>query len=158
MTTGAAPPLITVGVDGSATSIEALRWAGDHARLIEGEIHAVLAWEIPFTIFVVPLAVESDYAGEARTALEKAVAEVFGDQPDVPVILRVVEGRTAQVLMNEAAHADLLVIGSHGRGELPGMHLGSVASYCVHHAPCPVVVMRHHHAWRPEPIPSRGGR
>ena len=38
--------------------------------------------------------------------------------------------------------ADMLVIGSRGEGELPGMHLGSTASYCVHHAPCPVVVLR----------------
>ena len=40
------------------------------------------------------------------------------------------------------------MIGSHGRGELPGMHLGSVASYCVHHAPCPVVVIRGAHTGR----------
>jgi nucleotide-binding universal stress UspA family protein len=46
------------------------------------------------------------------------------------------------VLTGMATDADTLVIGSHGRGELPGMHLGSVASYCVHHAPCPVVLLR----------------
>jgi len=52
------------------------------------------------------------------------------------------EGRAAHVLTSEATPEDTLVIGSHGRGELPGMHLGSTASYCVHHAPCPVVVLR----------------
>ncbi|MGH4010822.1 MAG: universal stress protein [Pseudonocardiaceae bacterium] len=40
------------------------------------------------------------------------------------------------------------MIGSHRQGELPGMHLGSVASYCVHHAPCPVVVVRGLHTGR----------
>jgi nucleotide-binding universal stress UspA family protein len=52
------------------------------------------------------------------------------------------QGRPARVLTHLAEGADLLVVGSHGRGELPGMHLGSVASYCAHHAPCPVVVLR----------------
>jgi nucleotide-binding universal stress UspA family protein len=50
--------------------------------------------------------------------------------------------RPAHALTDAAAEADLLVVGSHGRGELPGMHLGSVAGYCVHHAPCPVLVYR----------------
>jgi nucleotide-binding universal stress UspA family protein len=47
----------------------------------------------------------------------------------------------AVVLTGEAGRAELLVVGGHGRGELPGMHLGSVATYCIHHAACPVTVV-----------------
>ena len=45
------------------------------------------------------------------------------------------------MLIDEAEHAELLVVGGHRRGELPGMHLGSVATYCIHHAACPVTVV-----------------
>lgn len=46
--------------------------------------------------------------------------------------------------MTEQAAKGFLVVGSHGYGALPGMHLGSVATNCVHNAPCPVLVHRTH--------------
>lgn len=74
--------------------------------------------------------------------LHRAVTEVRQAEPDVPVEQHLVQQRPALALTRAAEGAQLLVVGSHGRGELPGMHLGSVASFCVHHAPCPVVVVR----------------
>jgi nucleotide-binding universal stress UspA family protein len=133
---------VVVGVDGSPDSKKALRWAVEQAKRMDGEVDAVTAWEVPVTILLLPTANEFDYADHAVRTLEETLEEVLGDEPPVVVRARALEGRPARVLAHEAAAADLLVIGSHGRGELPGMHLGSVASYCVHHAPCPVVVLR----------------
>jgi nucleotide-binding universal stress UspA family protein len=54
----------------------------------------------------------------------------------------VTEGSPARTLLDEARGADLLVVGSRGRGGFAGLLLGSVSQHCVHHAPCPVVVVR----------------
>jgi nucleotide-binding universal stress UspA family protein len=133
---------IVVGIDGSPDSKKALAWAIDHARRIRAQVEAVTAWEVPLSIVLVPTATEQDYAEHASQVLERAVEEVAGTIRDVTVTPCVEQGRPARVLTHLAEGADLLVVGSHGRGELPGMHLGSVASYCAHHAPCPVVVLR----------------
>ncbi len=134
-------PVIVAGVDGFNDSKEALRWAARQARLTSAEVHAVTAWQVPFRIYAMPSHTEADYAGDARQTLDTAVRDALGPDPDVPVVTRLVQQRPAIALVEEAAHADLLVVGGHGRGELPGMHLGTVASYCTHHAPCPVVVV-----------------
>jgi len=141
-------PFIVVGADGSALSVQALRWAADQARLTGARIVVVTGWETPVTIMIVPTWTEEDYAREAEATLERTVAEALGDAPDVPIELRLVRHRPAQALAEAADGAALLVVGSHGRGELPGMHLGSVATYCVHHAPCPVLVFRGVHTGR----------
>jgi nucleotide-binding universal stress UspA family protein len=135
-------PLIVVGVDGSQLSVEAIRWAAEHARRVDGRLLAVTAYDIPWTIFFAPTATEADYAEVAQEALDRSLVEAPGEQPDVPVVKHLVAHRAAQAWTQAAAGADLLVVGSHGRGELPGMHLGSVANYCVHHAPCPALVFR----------------
>lgn len=141
-------PLIVVGVDGSALSVEALRWAADHARRIGGRLLAVTGFEVPWTIFFAPTATEADYTNAARDILDRTVAEALGDEPDVPLDKHLAQNRPALALTDACADATLLVVGSHGRGELPGMHLGSVAGYCVHHAPCPVLVFRGEHTGR----------
>ncbi|MFW6034137.1 MAG: universal stress protein [bacterium] len=142
MSRAEARPVIVVGVDGSEDSTQALRWAAHHAKLTGAEVRAVTGWDIPFTLMVSPTLDESDYEADAEQALRRAIDDVLGPNPDVPVISRVIQGRPARTLVAEAENADLLVIGRHGHGELPGVHLGTVASYCVHHAPCAVVVVR----------------
>ena len=136
-----ARPVIVAGVDGSEDSKEALRWAARQARLAGAEVHAVIAWQVPVTIYFVPSYTEADYRRDAEETLNKAVAEALGPDPGAPVITQFIQGRAAAVLIQEAEHAELLVVGGHGRGELPGMHLGSVATYCIHHAACPVTVV-----------------
>jgi nucleotide-binding universal stress UspA family protein len=133
---------IVVGVDGSPDSKQALRWAVAQAERTDADVEAVTAWEVPLTVLLLPTVTEQDYADRAAGVLAETLDEVLGDEPPVRVHARTIEGRAAQVLTRQAHDADLLVVGTHGRGELPGMHLGSVASYCVHHAPCPVVVLR----------------
>jgi nucleotide-binding universal stress UspA family protein len=143
-----APPLIVVGIDGSDLSKGALAWAAEHARHLGGEVLAVTGYEVPWTIFLAPTATEADYQEAARVVLEETVAEFRADHPDVPVRSSLVQARPAHALTEAAGSAQLLVVGSHGRGELPGMHLGSVAGFCVHHAPCPVLVFRGAHTGR----------
>lgn len=133
---------IIVGVDGSPDSKRALRWAVAQAERTGQEVHAITAWEVPVRVVLVPTATEQDYADHAAAVAESELNEVLGEHPSVGVHARTIEGRPARVLTAVATSEDTLVIGSHGRGELPGMHLGSVSSYCVHHAPCPVVLLR----------------
>ena len=143
-----AGPVVVVGADGSTLSTEALRWAAEHARHTGARLVVVTAYEPPVTIMLVPTWTEEDYAREAEAALERTVVSALGENPDVPLERRLVQRRPARALTEAARDADLLVVGSHGRGELPGMHLGSVAGYCVHHAPCPVLVFRGEHTGR----------
>jgi nucleotide-binding universal stress UspA family protein len=135
-------------VDGSELSVGALRWAVDHARVTGGSVLAMACFEIPWTMIITPTYSEADYARDAQELLDRTVARAVGEPSDVSVERRLVQTRPAHALTAAAEDAALLVVGSHGRGELPGMHLGSVAGYCVHHAPCPVLVFRGDHSGR----------
>jgi nucleotide-binding universal stress UspA family protein len=137
--------LIVVGVDGSDTSVAALEWAVDEARTRGSRVLAITAFDIPWTIMIVPTYTESDYGRDAQAMLDQTMEKFREGNPDltsVPLETRLVQRRPALALAEAARDADLLVVGSHGYGALSGMHLGSVATYCVHHAPCPVVVHR----------------
>lgn len=134
---------IVVGVDGSDCSKDALRWAAQQAELTGATVDAIAAWKFPVFYGWAPVDPEDlDFLRFAEQALAHAVDEVFG--PDRPAWLstRVIEGHAAQVLVEASADADMLVVGSHGYGGFAGALLGSVSSYCVHHARCPVIVIR----------------
>jgi nucleotide-binding universal stress UspA family protein len=140
-------PRIVAGVDGSPSSTEALRWAVSQAELTGGTVDAVIAWQYPMATGGMGWAPTSglddmDYAELAAKALSAAVAEV---DPEVKVAVHqvVLAGNPAQVLLDCAVDADLLVVGSRGHGGFAEALLGSVSQRCVHHAHCPVVVVRH---------------
>jgi nucleotide-binding universal stress UspA family protein len=138
--------LIIVGADGSDLSAAALRWAVDHARHIDADVLALTAFDIPMTVLLVPSYTDEDYARDAAEASATTLQKAFGGTPptDVHVTSEVIQERPALALTGvaETRGADLLVLGSHGQGELPGLHLGSVVGYCAHHAPCPVLIVR----------------
>jgi nucleotide-binding universal stress UspA family protein len=141
VSSAAGVPRIVVGVDGSSASVAALRWAIGHAELLGARVQAVTGYEVPWTILLTPTYTDADYARDAEEALDRSVAEAScGSGVEVQKVL--IQERPALALTHLADGAVLLVVGSHGRGELPGMHLGSVSGYCVHHAPCPVLVHR----------------
>ena len=142
MVESAAVPRIVVGVDGSPGSADALRWAVKHAEQTGGVVEAVTAWHVPPTIYLTPTSTEADYERHAQEALDRVVDEVVGDRTDVQVSKSLVLQAPSRALTSAAEGAELLVVGGKGVGELPGVHLGSVASFCVHHAPCHVVVVR----------------
>lgn len=134
---------IVVGVDGSDASIGALRWSLEQARRTGARLVVIAAWEVPWTIMVSPTSTDEDYARHAKEKFERSVREGLEDVGDVDVELRMVEWEPSLALVQAAEGADMLVLGSHRYGPLAGRHLGSVASYCAHHAPCPVLIHRH---------------
>ena len=135
---------IVVGVDGSPGSKTALRWALAQARISGAAVQAVAAWQDPVVYDGwVPTPADGDaIAASTKTILTNTVAEVTGTggQP-VDVRVAVAEGPAAQVLMTAAEGAELLVVGSRGRGGFAGMVLGSVSQHCVQHPPCAVAVI-----------------
>ena len=139
----AATGRIVVGVDGSPESSQALRWAAGQARLTGCELHSVIAWHVPVTFGVVELTAP-DLAANSSHALATAVAGELGEKEAARVVQDVVEDYPPRALLRAAAEADLLVVGSRGRGAFAGMLLGSVSQYVSAHAPCPIVV--HHGA------------
>lgn len=133
--------VIVVGVDGSAQSVEALRWAGRLAGVLGARITAVGAWENPpeYANFV---HFKDDRFDElARKHVDDALQTAFG--PDRPAGLStVVEfGHPPKVLMHHSRGAAMLVVGRRGHGGFRGLLMGSVSSACVAHAPCPVLVL-----------------
>lgn len=144
---------IVVGVDGSAASLEALRWAADEARLRGARLVALHAWVfVPAAPIGDPgmIAIPAgDLAGQleaeteaARAELADSIAGVLGPEPDVEVEARLAENDAAEALVAESESADLVVVGSHGRSGLRAAILGSVSRHVVDHAHCPVVVVR----------------
>ena len=147
-------PAVVVGVDGSAGSQEALRWALEEGRLRSCPVRAVHAWTFgyvgggiegypywgaPLDSYAALGVDVSDLHQAAEDLLERALAEVGEDVGDVE--REVVQGPAAEVLVEAAAPGDLLVVGSLGHGGFAGLLLGSVSQQCVHHAACPVVVV-----------------
>jgi len=136
---------IVVGVDGSAPSKAALAWAVRQARLTGAAVEAIIAWQYPATYgYTMPAAPEVNYNFEeiAAEVVANTIAEVGGQGEPVKISSRVVEGNAAQALLDASAGAELLVVGSRGHGGFVEALLGSVSQHCVHHATCPVVVIR----------------
>jgi nucleotide-binding universal stress UspA family protein len=138
---------IVVGVDGSASSRAALRWAVRQAVLTGGTVDAVLAWQVPRVLRTsawAPIYVDeaSSFAEDARKTLDAVVMDEVKPADRQRVTARVVNGHPAQVLQAAADDADLLVLGSRGHGSFADALLGSVGQYCLHHAHCPVLILR----------------
>jgi nucleotide-binding universal stress UspA family protein len=138
---------MVVGVDGSESSKQALRWAVREAEHAHGVVEAVTAWDVPQfhgALAWLPPTSGDEAALEtrARKELTQAVEEVVGSQSPVEVRTTVRYGTPASVLLDAARDASLLVVGSRGLGGFAGLLLGSVAQHCVQHAACPVVVIR----------------
>ncbi|RCW46175.1 nucleotide-binding universal stress UspA family protein [Halopolyspora algeriensis] len=134
---------IVVGIDGSAPSTAALRWALGQAELTGAAVEAITAWEYPaFYSWEGGAVAPREFEEAAGIAAENTVNTVLGERDfSVPVRTRVVQGNSAQVLLDAARDAELLVVGSRGHGGFVGALLGSVSQKCVHHAKCPVVIM-----------------
>jgi nucleotide-binding universal stress UspA family protein len=143
---GSAVHRIVAGVDGSPPSINALRWAVRQAELTGGTVDAVTAWEFPLAaggLGWAPVSPpdDTDYAELAAKALAAAVGEA-SPPPGVTVHQVVVAGNPARVLLDAARDADLLVVGNRGHSGFADALIGSVSVRCLHHAVCPVVIVR----------------
>jgi nucleotide-binding universal stress UspA family protein len=144
MTSGeTAAAVIVVGVDGSDSSAEAVRWAARQATLTGASLRAVASWRWPNYVTRVPPGVDLD--AETTETLHEVVTAALADYPELAVTEHVIEGPAGPALLTQASDATLLVVGARGRAAFPGMLLGSVAEYCVRNGPCPVVVVRASH-------------
>jgi len=143
-TTADRPERVVVGIDGSPTSQRALRWAADEAAARDASLVVVHAWQPVVVPAGMPLPGGTD-AEAIREAAQRMVDEQIGDLAGasraVPVEIAIVCDVAARAVLEAAADASLVVVGSRGRGGFKGLLLGSVSSQIVHHAPCPVVVV-----------------
>jgi nucleotide-binding universal stress UspA family protein len=135
---------IVVGVDGSEQSRAALAWALEEAALRQDELVVVHAWAFPYvgtrTVVSEPW---DDLKLEATKLLDDMLAQVRATTAtEVTIHPKLVEEAPAKALLDEGKDADLLVVGSRGRGGFSSLLLGSVSQQVTHHAPCPVVVIR----------------
>ncbi len=139
-------PRVVVGVDGSESSLEALRWAARQASWMGLPLEVVTAWtfpEHPAPLGLVPeVPWPNELIAQARARLDQIVCDVVPEDQRRLVRAKVVRGAAAQVLLAEAQSAALLVVGSRGRSAFEEFLLGSVSERCVRHAQCPVVVIR----------------
>ena len=131
---------IVVGVDGSAHSEAALKWALKEAEVRRGELTAVFAWEVPFLGF--PGAFDREELEKSgKEFLIETVSRV-APTPAVPLITLVAEGDPAASLIKASENADLLVVGTRGRSPWAGLLLGSVSQRCAAGAACPVLLIK----------------
>jgi nucleotide-binding universal stress UspA family protein len=142
---GADKPRIVVGVDGSAESKLALRWAGYLAAADGAEIEAVMVWSYPVMYGWSASGVYSADVWNPKTDAEKylvaAVDEVYGADRPIGLHLTTQQGYPAKVLTERSKNAQMLVVGSRGLGGFAGLLLGSVSTRCAEHATCPVLVV-----------------
>ncbi len=142
MTSTEVRPRVIVGVDGSDQSRAALHWAAEYAHAVGGSVEAIMAWQIP-NVYGYPVAFDLDrLESDATIELETLVREVQKETPDVEITSSVRQGHPAHVLLDASREAQALVVGSRGHGAFAAALLGSTSSYCVHHASCPVIVVR----------------
>ncbi|WP_328401643.1 universal stress protein [Nocardia sp. NBC_00403] len=128
---------VLVGVDGSPSSTRAIDIAFDEACRRDVAVRAVLTWS-EFNRYIP----RADMQKEAEELLSESLAGRAEKYPDVEVQRIVAEDRPAKRLLAEAETAQLIVVGSHGRGGFAGMTLGSVSQAVLHSADCPVIVIR----------------
>ncbi|WP_406150993.1 universal stress protein [Streptomyces sp. NBC_01012] len=140
---------ILLGVDGSPAGDAAVDFAFEEASLRGSSLVALHAW----TTWNAPLPAPQDDAepyanqsGELACAEERLVSETLAGHreryPGVTVEHRVTRGRTREALIEESRAARMLVVGARGRGGFVGLLLGSVSQAMLHHAHCPVAVVR----------------
>jgi len=135
---------VVVGVDGSAGAQLALEWAAEEARLRGTSIYAVCAYAVPSHVAAAGPAGAGALA-QLRDGLERS-AELALEQAErsvgtVSVTTRAVLGSAVDSLLEAASDAELLVVGSRGRGGFSGLILGSVSQHCASRAPGVVVVV-----------------
>ncbi|MEO3789551.1 universal stress protein [Nonomuraea sp. B10E15] len=134
---------VVVGVDDTPECEPALAYAFQQAELRGAALRTVHAWQLPVHVYAPELVYDMD---EIRTAQHQVVrvrlAAFAESHPHVKTIEDVPSAHPVDALTDASERADLLVVGSHGRGALSAMLLGSVSRGVLHHARCPVAVVR----------------
>ena len=139
---------IVVGVDGSPGANAALSWAVELATVTGAQLEVVNAWALSYGWVeggylpeIESWAHQAEQAAQDTVEASLAAATPAGPAAAAAASRVFVEGPAAQSLLEQAKGADLLVVGSRGRGGFAGLLLGSVSRQCVDHATTPVVVV-----------------
>jgi nucleotide-binding universal stress UspA family protein len=125
---------VVVGADGSEAAQAALAFAFEEAALRDAPLVAVCGLADAAGVLGTARQVEADF--------EQALAKCEADYPEVTVQRVVRQGAPRAALLEAATGVQLLVVGARGRGGLPEMRLGSVSLAVLHHAHCPVSIIR----------------
>jgi len=136
---GAAEPTqgrVVVGIDGSPGADLALAHAAAEAARLGDVLEVHAAYGSGYAYLTPSEAVES-----LKPLLDGASSRAHQVAPEVPVVTVSHDGSPAEALIEASDGADLLVVGSRGRGGFVGLLLGSVSQQCVTHAHCPVTVV-----------------
>lgn len=137
---------IAVGVDGSASAQRALALGFDEAQRRGCGLLAVRSYPVPaapYAMDLPPLPYDLDAAGrDAARTLDAALTPWRDKYPAVPVKALTEPGSPARTLVEVSSDAILIIIGSRGHGALVGGLLGSVGQQLLHHADCPVMIVR----------------
>jgi nucleotide-binding universal stress UspA family protein len=136
---------IVVGVDGSPASLQALEWAYGEALVAGADLTAVHGWMYPYgrrgSESGPRTQMQLDAMEELKASLESLGPRMTGGS--IHVHARLLEESPAEALLDESKDADMMVVGSRGRGALRASLLGSVSRTVVQHSKCPVAVVRH---------------
>jgi nucleotide-binding universal stress UspA family protein len=138
---------ILLATDGSPSAARAADVAIEIAHAAKAPLHVVAAWSIPASAFgYAPLVIVPEVADAEREKAADAVAQAVeqAEAAGVSVSSEVREGQAVEEISAAAreAHASLVVVGAHGWGALKRLVVGSVSMGVLHHAPCPVLVVR----------------
>ncbi|MEV4399302.1 universal stress protein [Nonomuraea sp. NPDC049607] len=135
---------VVVGHDGSDDSRAAMEYAVEQARARHARLHVVSAWQLPvFSPYAVAYSgLVEDVVREEQAAARERVTPWRQANPDLVITDEQPCAHPVSALMDAAATADLVVVGSRGRGGFASAVLGSVGHGVLHHVTCPVAVVR----------------
>ncbi len=136
---------VVVGLDGSEASRMAFHVAVNEAKTRHCRVRAVHAW--PYPVSTIYQAVHVDVESLADSAKLwmageiDSLSKVYRDGFPVDVGTTELPGHAGSILVEQAADAELLVLGARGLGGVRGLMAGSVSTYCLHHIPCSLLVV-----------------
>ncbi|MFC5099415.1 universal stress protein [Kibdelosporangium philippinense] len=135
---------IVVGIDGSGSAQQAVRWAAHEAASRKAPLRLVHACMVVshYTLMTSPKSVSDVLADEGREWLRSASQIATGVAPQIEVSRILEHQDPATALIDESATAQLMVLGSRGLGGFTGLLVGSVATKVAQRGACPVVVVR----------------
>jgi nucleotide-binding universal stress UspA family protein len=133
---------VAVGVDFSPGSLLALEFAFAQAASRRVNLHVVRAWTPPNPRWSPPGTDLAEFTVAERAAVDEMLAGWQAKYPAVTVTAEVVADSPAHCLVNASRNAQLVIVGSRGRGGFLGLLLGSVSQQLLHHSHCPVAIVR----------------
>ncbi|QLY28604.1 universal stress protein [Nocardia huaxiensis] len=133
---------VLVGVDGTANSVPAIELAFQEASLRKVDLIALHAWSDMTGPYGGVLPGWDAVRDQEELQFAESMAGYGERYPDVQVQRILVMDRPVRALLEQSENAQLVVVGSHGRGGFTGMLLGSTSAALLHSVDCPIVVTR----------------